>query len=149
MQPRPEQGQQLTELVELSEGDLTLEIELAMPLMPRIVDDLMIVFDGCSVDFSIPKAAPRLMPIQEGSPLFQQGAQLGDLLVGVRRPENKLLSRSKSVAEAAVVLGGATALTLRRVAKPKPAVSDPRNVDGKLRVKVYPKAVYPYPARYQ
>ena len=152
VQPSPEPAFLQTTLVSLEVGadHVDLQVNIAVPLMlDEITDDFRAVFDGFTLDFKEHGKPPRLVVLQHGSHLFVQGAKLGDEVIGVKHPADKVLYGAKSIVAAAELLCESTSLTLRRLVAPTPAVDDPRRVDGKLRVKVYPKPVYPYPALYQ
>ena len=128
--------------------DVQVNIEGAL-LFIEITDDFKAVFGGFTLDFKELGKPPKLVVLQHGSQLFVKGAKLGDEVIGVKHPADLRLHLTQNVDEAVEVICDATSLTLRRRVEHAPAVSDPRRVDGKLRVKVYPKPVYPYPAPYQ
>ena len=114
----------------------------------EITDDFKAVFSNFTLDFKELKAPPKLVVLQHGSQLSVKGAKLGDVLTDAKHQSGRQLNRTKSVDEAVELICEATSLTFRRPVEHAPAVSDPRNVSGKLRVKVYPKQVMPYPAIY-
>ena len=118
--------------------------------MYEITDDFRVVFDGFTLDFKEHGKPPKLVVLQHGSHLFVQGAKLGDEVIGVKHPADKVLHRAKSIDAAAELLCESTSLTLRRLVAPTPAVSDPRRVpDTTLTVKMYPKPVYPCSGPFQ
>ena len=100
------------------------------------------------MDFSKPKTPPKIVVLQHGCHLEVKGAKVGDVVVAIQHPVGYLLHQATSIHEAAMYVCEATSMTLRRKVSHSPAVSDPRNVSGKLRVKEYPKQVLPYPAHY-
>jgi hypothetical protein len=118
-------------------------------MLDEITDDFRAVFVGFTLEFKEHGKPPKLVVLQRGSHLFVKGAKLGDEVIGVKHPADKVHHRAKSIDEAVEVLCESTSLSWRRLVAHTPAVDDPRRVDGKLRVKVYPKPVYPYPAAYQ
>ena len=140
---------QSTSVIEVKDKHMIVEVNIeAALLFVQITDDFKAVFSNFTLDFKELKAPPKLVALQHGSQLSVKGAKLGDVLTDAKHQSGKQLNRTKSVDEAVELICEATSLTFRRPVEHAPAVSDPRNVSGKLRVKVYPKQVMPYPANY-
>ena len=153
VQPSPEPAfvqttsEPVTAVIQVAADHVDLQVDIEVSLIfDEITDDFRAVFDGFTLDFKEHGKPPKLVVLQHGFQLFVKGAKLGDEVTGVKHPADKVLHRAKSIDEAVELLCESTSLTLRRPVSHTPAVNDPRRVDGKLRVKVYPKPVYPYPA---
>ena len=140
---------QSTAVIDVKDKHMIVEVNIeAALLFVEITDDFKAVFSNFTLDFKELKAPPKLVVLQHGSQLSVKGAKLGDVLTDAKHQSGKQLNRMKSVDDAVELICEATSLTFRRPVEHAPAVSDPRNVIGKLRVKVYPKQVMPYPAIY-
>lgn len=156
VQPSPEPAfvettyEPVTAVVEVAAERVHLEVDLGRDRkLQEITADDRAHFTGFTLDFQKLKTPPKIVILQHGCHLEVKGAKVGDVVVAIQHPAGYLLHQAKSINEAAMYICEATSMTLRRQVSPSPAVSDPRNVSGKLRVKVYPKPVYPYPAPYQ
>ena len=126
-----------------------LEVELGRDRkLQEITADFRAHFTGFTLDFQKLKTPPKIVVLQHGCHLEVKGAKVGDVVVAIEHPAGYLLHEAKSINEAAMYICEATSMTLRRPVSPSRAVSDPRNLSGKLRVKEYRKQVLPYPAYY-
>jgi hypothetical protein len=140
----------VTAVVEVAAEHVDLEVELGKDRkLQEITADFRAHFTGFTLDFKTLKAPPKIVVIQHGCHLEIKGAKVGDVVVAIQHPAGYRLHEASSINEAAMYICEATSMTLRRPVSSSPAVSDPRNVSGKLRVKEYPKQVLPYPAYYK
>jgi hypothetical protein len=141
---------QSTAVIEVKDKHMIVEVNIeAALLFVQITDDFKAVFSNFTLDFKELKAPPKLVVLQHGSQLSVKGAKLGDVLTDAKHHSGTPLNCTTTIDEAVELICEATSLTFRRPVEHAPAVSDPRNVSGKLRVKVYPKQVMPYPAPYK
>ena len=141
---------QSTSVIEVKDKHMIVEVNIeAALLFVQITDDFKAVFSNFTLDFKELKAPPKLVVLQHGSQLSVKGAKLGDVLTDAKHHSGTQLNCTTTIDEAVELICEATSLTFRRPVEHAPAVSDPRNVSGKLRVKVYPKQVMPYPAPYK
>ena len=140
----------VTAVVEVLAEHVDLEVDLGRDrTIQEITTDSRAHFTGFTLDFAELKRPPKHVVLQHGCRLAVKGAKVGDVVVAIQHPAGYHLHQAKSIAEAAMYVCEATSMTLRRQVSSSPAGSDPRNVSGKLSVKVYPKQVMPYPATYQ
>ena len=136
----------VTAVVEVAAEHVDIEVDLGSDRkIEKITDDFRAHFTGFTLDFQKLKTPPMIVVLQLGIPLELKGALVGDVVVAIAHPAGYLLHEAKSIDEAALYICEATSMTLRRRVSP-PAVNDPRNVSGKLRVLEYRKPVMPYPA---
>ena len=136
----------VTTVVEVAPEHVDIEVELGRDRKLRhITDDSLAEFTGFTLDFKKLKTPPTITALQRGIPFELKGALVGDVVVAVKHPAGYLLSEATSIDQAAGYICEATSMTVRRRVAP-PAVNDPRNVSGKLRVNDYRKQVLPYPA---
>jgi len=138
----------VTAVVEVAAEHVDIEVDLGKDRkLQKITDDFRAHFTGFTLDFQKLKTPPMIVVLQLGIPLELKGALVGDVVVAIAHPAGYLLHEAKSIDEAALYICEATSMTVRRRVSP-PAVNDPRNKSGKLRVLEYRKPVLPYPAYY-
>ena len=136
----------VTAVVEVAAEHVDIEVDLGKDRkLQKITDDFRAHFTGFTLDFAKLKTPPKIVLLQLGIPLELKGAVVGDVVVAIAHPAGYLLHEAKSIDEAALYICEATSMTVRRRVSP-PAVNDPRNKSGKLRVLEYRKPVMPYPA---
>ena len=138
----------VTAVVEVAAEHVDLEVDLGSGRkLQEITADFRAHFTGFTLDFQKLKTPPKIVVLQHGCHLEVKGAKVGDVVVAIAHPAGYLLHEAKSIDEAALYICEATSMTVRRRVSP-PAVNDPRNKSGKLRVLEYRKPVLPYPAYY-
>ena len=136
----------VTAVVEVAAEHVDITVDLGKDRkLQKITDDFRAHFTGFTLDFQKLKTPPTIVVIQRGIPFELKGALLGDVVVAIAHPAGYLLHEATSIEQAAGYICEATSMTVRRRVA-RPAVNDPRNVSGKLRVNDYRKQVLPYPA---